>query len=156
MKKILNNLELYIAGICLIVMLLIDFANVLGRFVFGTAWAFTEELVCGLFALITLFGAAGSARMGNGIGLSVLTDLLPADKQKYVRTIQAIAIIVFSALLLKYGIVMVRNEIRFNIKTAALGWPEAIFGVFIPIGAVFLIIRSAQYMIEGFVKKEKV
>jgi len=151
-KRFLNNIELYIAGIALIVMLAIDFANVLGRFVLGTSWAFTEELVCALFILVTLFGAAGGARTGSHIGLSLFTDMLPQKMQKYVAVIQAAAIAVFSAFLLIYGIQMVQMEIENNIRTAALGWPEAIFGSFVPAGAAFLIIRSIQYAVTEFKK----
>lgn len=155
MKQIRDNIELYIAAAALVVMLAIDFANVLGRFVFGTSWAFTEELVCALFILVTLFGAAGGARAGSHIGLSLLTDLLPKNLQKYVAVIQALAIVAFSSFLLIYGIQMVRMEVANNIRTAALGWPEAVFGSFVPLGAAFLIIRSIQYAVTEFKKAKK-
>ena len=42
----------------LFIMLVIAFGNVVSRYLLPTSWAFTEELTCGLFILVSLLGAA--------------------------------------------------------------------------------------------------
>lgn len=150
LKKFINNFEYYIGGVGLLIMLIITFANVLGRYVFKTSWAFTEELVGAMFILVTLFGAAEGAKTGEHLGLSILTDFIPQKHQKWVIALQQLATFAFAALLIKYGIVMVQSEIAANIRTAALQWPEAIFGSFLSIGGTFLAIRSLQRMVMAF------
>ncbi len=154
-KKMFLNIKL--DNICgafgLLVMGVITFANVLSRYVLPVSWAFTEELVTGLFVLITLLGTAIVARNGSFLGLSIFTDMLPKKAKKYVSLLQPISILVFSIYLLIYGIGMVKSELKIGMKTAALEWPEAVFGSFIPIGAAFVILGALQNIVIVLDKK---
>ena len=47
-----------IGVLVLLVMLVVAFGNVLSRYVLPVSWAFTEELTCGLFILVSMLGAA--------------------------------------------------------------------------------------------------
>ena len=145
----------------LFIMLVIAFGNVVSRYLLPTSWAFTEELTCGLFILVSLLGAALGVKDGKAMGISIVTDLLPARCQKYITIIQGLFTGIFGFLLLYYGIEMVQSELRLNMRTAALGWPEAIFGSFVPVGgagvmvgAVWLIIRGIKEIREDHGKKE--
>lgn len=133
----------------LLVMLVVAFGNVLSRYVLPVSWAFTEELTCGLFILVSMLGAALAVKDGKAMGISLLTDLLPAGMQKYITILQGVFTGVFGYLLLSYGIEMVKSELRLNMKTAALGWPEALFGSFIPIGGAALITASICLIVQG-------
>lgn len=133
----------------LVIMLVIAFGNVLSRYLLPVSWAFTEELTCGLFILVSLLGAALGVQDGKAMGISLLTDRLPQRFQKYVMMIQAFFTGIFGYLLLAYGIGMVKSELRLHMKTAALKWPEAIFGSFIPIGGAALIIASIVLFLKG-------
>ncbi|MBQ2751578.1 MAG: TRAP transporter small permease [Oscillospiraceae bacterium] len=138
-----------VAVLGLLIMLIIAFGNVLSRYLLPVSWAFTEELTCGLFILVSMLGAALAVRDGKAMGISLLTDLLPQRFQKYVTIVQAIFTGLFGYLLLEYGIGMVKSELRLKMKTAALGWPEAIFGSFVPIGGAALIIASVCLVIKS-------
>ncbi len=133
----------------LFIMLVIAFGNVVSRYLLPTSWAFTEELTCGLFILVSLLGAALGVKDGKAMGISLVTDLLPVKCQKYVTIIQGIFTGIFGFLLLYYGIEMVQSELRLNMRTAALGWPEAIFGSFVPIGGAALMVGAVCLIIKG-------
>ncbi|MGI5963944.1 MAG: TRAP transporter small permease [Lawsonibacter sp.] len=133
----------------LLVMLIVAFGNVLSRYLLPVSWAFTEELTCGLFILVSMLGAALAVKDGKAMGISLLTDLLPQRFQKYITILQGIFTGIFGYLLLRYGIEMVESEIKLNMKTAALGWPEAVFGSFVPIGGVALLIASICLIMKG-------
>ncbi len=153
-KKILNNLEEYIIGISLLIMTTIAFANVVSRKVLHASWAFTEEITTNLFILSSLLGAAVAAKRGSHLGLSVLTDFIPRKYQKYVTLFSVICAVVLFILLFRYGIVMIQSQIKYGQTTPALGWPEWVFGLSVPIGAFFLIVRFIQLGITEFMKKE--
>lgn len=154
MKKILDNFENYFMSAGLAVMTFITVVNVISRKFLGLSMSFLEEITTAMFLLITLLGAAVAAKRGAHLGLSVLTDLLPQKMQKYVAIITYLASIVFSVLLIKFGIDMVQSEIRMGIKTPSLGWPEAVFGSFVPIGAIFILIRFTQWTLD-FLKQSR-
>lgn len=152
--KFLNNIENYIMSIGLTIMTFITVANVISRKFLGLSMSFLEEITTAMFLLITLLGAAVAAKRGGHLGLSVLTDLLPKKHQKYVILITWVTSLIFSGLLIKYGIAMVQSEIRMGITTPSLGWPEAIFGSFVPIGGIFILIRFTQWTFNA-IKQSK-
>ena len=155
MKKFFNNFENYIMAFGLTVMTFITVINVISSKFLGLSMSFLEEITTSMFILITLLGAAAAAQRGAHLGLSVLTDLLPKKIQKYFALIPWAASAFFSVLLIKFGIDMVQSEIRMGITTPSLGWPEAIFGAFIPIGGLFLVIRFTQWTINVFRQAKK-
>ncbi len=154
MKRFLNNVEEYISVFGLGVMLTIAFVNVLSRKFLGMSWSFTEEITTNMFILITLLGAAIAMKKGSHLGLTLLQDWVPKKYKKYFVLISALIGIFFSAILLVYGLIMVMTEIQSGQLTPALGWPEWMFGSFVPIGAAFILIRTIQAGIKNF-KAEK-
>lgn len=155
MKKFFNNFENYIMAFGLTVMTFITVINVISRKFLGLSMSFLEEITTSMFLLITLLGAASAARKGAHLGLSALTDLLPKKFQKYVALITWVAAAFLSLFLIKFGIDMVQSEIAMGITTPSLGWPEAVFGSFVPIGGVFIFVRYTQWLVEIFMKSKK-
>lgn len=156
MKNFFNNVETYIMSIGLTIMTFITVINVISRKFLGLSMSFLEEITTAMFLLTTLLGAAAAAKRGGHLGLSALTDLLPKKHQKYVVLITWLAAVVFSVLLLKFGIDMVQSELRMGIKTPSLGWPEAVFGSFVPLGAVFILIRYTQWTFNTIKQSKEV
>jgi C4-dicarboxylate transporter DctQ subunit len=143
----------WIGVVGLAIMGFITFANILARYLFKTSWAFSEELVTGLFLLVSLIGAAIGAERGTLMGLSLFTDFIPKRHQKYVQICQSVFILLFASLLVYHGIGMTRSEWRMGITTAALGIPEAVYGSFVPIGAFFIAVASIKNIVGNVLKK---
>ena len=137
-------------------MLAVAFGNVLSRYVLPVSWAFTEELTCGLFILVSMLGAALAVKDEKAMGISLITDHFPKSWNKYMLIIHGLFSGFFGFLLLRYGIDMVKSELRLKMKTAALQWPEAIFGSFIQIGGAALMIGSLGLIIKGVSEIRKV
>jgi len=156
MKKFLNNIEEYICAVCLFIMTGIAFANVISRKLLHASWSFTEEITTNLFILASMLGAAIAAKRGSHLGLSLFTDFLPKKYQKYVTLITTIAAVILCAVIIVQGFIVVRQEMQSGQTTPALGWPEWIFGSFVPIGGIFITIRYIQVAINAFKKKEGV
>lgn len=154
MKRILDNFEEYILFLSLAIMTIITVANVFSRKVLQASWSFTEEITTNLFILNTLLASAVAAKKGSHMGLTVVTDLLPKKYEKYIKLITLAIAFFFCGFLFKYGVDMVAMEIESGQTTASLGWPEWIFGIYVPIGAALILIRFIQNIYLDFRKKE--
>lgn len=154
MKKFFSNFEEYLVAASLFTMTLIAFANVLSRKLFQQSWSFTEEITTNLFILASMLGAAIAAKRGAHLGLSLLTDFFPQKYQRYIALISTVIAVAFSLVMIVYGLEIVKQEFITKQLTPALGWPEWIFGTFIPIGGVFILIRYVEAAIVAFKTKE--
>lgn len=154
MKKYLDNIEESICAVGLLIMTFITVINVFSRKFLGLSMSFLEEITTIMFILTSLLGAAVAAKVGGHLGLSVLTDLIPKKYQKYVALLTWAAAAFLSYFLIRYGFVMVKSEQRMGITTPALGWPEWIFGLTLPVGGIFILLRSTQWVINTFRNKE--
>lgn len=153
-SRIWEKLEEVILVISLSVMTLITFANVLSRKIFHFPWAFAEELTVILFIFSSLIGAAVAAKKGSLIGLTLLYDHCPHKLRKIFFVVLLAAAIFFTCIMIYFGIDMVHSEITSGMKTPAMGLPEWIFGLSIPVGSFFLGIRLIEYSIRMLMDKE--
>jgi TRAP-type C4-dicarboxylate transport system permease small subunit len=51
---------------------------------------------------------------------------------------------------------MVKSEMKLGVTTPSLGWPEWVFGIFIPIGGLFIIVRFTIWTIKVFKESKEV
>ena len=153
MKKIFSKIEEIIAVICLLTMTILAFVNVIARFVFSASLSFTDEITTNLFVLLTLVGASIAAKRNAHLGLSIITDNLSLKTQKALNIFGNALGVLFTAVLVYFGAIMAYNEYRLEQLTAGMQLPEWIFGSFVPLGALLLLIRFAEKTIAA-VKEE--
>ena len=156
MKKIdkfLDHVEETILVISLSIMLAITFGNVLSRKLLHFSWAFAEELTVILFIFSSLIGAAIAAKKGGLIGLTLLFDICPPKFRKIFHAVLLVTSAFFTYIMVYYGIDMVISEYKSQMTTPALGLPEWIFGLAIPVGCAFLGFRLMQFSVKEILKK---
>ncbi|MDD4569614.1 MAG: TRAP transporter small permease [Tepidanaerobacteraceae bacterium] len=155
MKKILGFLNDHIEEFILVpgfaVMLFINFGNVLSRYLFHNSWAFTEELGVILFVYISFFGAAVAVKRRQHLGFTLLLDNVPKVVRIIADTLITIAIIVFMGAMIYYGIKVCENQIKYHSTTAALRIPLVYANASIPIGGVFIIVRTIQVYVQDMI-----
>lgn len=154
MKRFFSKIEEWIALVCLVVMSMLTFANVVSRYIFKASFSFSEELTTYLFVLLSLVGAAIAAKRRAHLGLSILTDSVSKTTERYLKIFAYLISVLFSVALFYYGILMVKNQIILGQVTVGMQWPEWVFGSFVPIGAFFITIRFVQVLIETIKCKE--
>ena len=145
---ILNRIEEILAAICLTIMTILTFANVVARYVFSASFSFSEEITTYLFVLLSLLGTAIAAKRSEHLGLSILTDAVGPKTEKILKIIGYTVAVLFSGCIFYYGILMVMNQRMLGQVTAGMQWPEWIFGSFVPVGSFFVVIRFAQVLIH--------
>ena len=157
MKKILGLIEENVSIVVFLVMLIITFAYVIGRYVFHASISFTDEITTNLFVLVSVIGTAIAARDRAHLGLSAFTELLPKRTQHIVSGVGNFLGAIYGVVLLVTGIQMVMNQIAINSRSTTLMIPAWIYGIFLPIGALFIIYQFARMGLEDFslARKEK-
>jgi TRAP-type C4-dicarboxylate transport system permease small subunit len=162
-KKIMSGIaefEKILISVDLVVVTLLTFLNVLFRKLgdwipsFKISLAWTEEVVINLFVLLIMLGCALCAREGSLISLSLIFDRLKAGGKKVLTVIITAANILFWVLLLDTGWKKVVTQLGNGKSTPILRIPEWMFTIFLPIGAVFLILHTVEFCIDALSRKE--
>lgn len=146
--RILDRIEEIVAAVCLSVMTILAFANVVARYVFSASFSFSEEITTYLFVLLSLLGTAIAARRRAHLGLTILTDVVSPKVRRILHIIGYLFAVAFTGAIFYYGILMVISQRQLGQITANMQWPEWIFGSFVPIGALLATIRFAQVLVE--------
>ncbi len=144
MSGILEKIEKFVACACVAVMAVLVFANVIARFVFNHSLAVSDEMSTYLFVLMSFMGTAIAARRGAHLGLSIVTDRLSPGARRTVNIVMYAVSAFFCLLIVAFGIQMVISEYSLGQETAAMQWPEWIYGLFVPVGACFAMIAFLQ------------
>lgn len=103
LKKIgtvVDQIEETSIAICLGLMTLITFANVVARYLFNTNILWALELTVFLFAWLVLMGVSYGVKKHIHIGVDVVINLLPPATKRVMAGIALIACLAFSILLL--------------------------------------------------------
>ena len=113
----LEKIEKFVASVCVILMAVLVFANVVARKVFDDSLVFSDEMSTYLFVLMSFMGAAIAARRNAHLGLSIITDRVkPRTRTVINMTTYAIAA-VFCLLIIIFGV----GGMTFSIGSFRLG-----------------------------------
>lgn len=144
----LQKIEKVVSCVCVAVMAILVFANVIARKVFDHSLAFSDEMSTYLFVLMSFMGTAIAARRGAHLGLSIVTDRLSPKARKAVGMVTYGLSALFCLLIIVFGVQMVISQYHFGQETAAMQWPEWIYGAFVPVGALFAMLAFLQGMAD--------
>lgn len=142
--KLINNIEKTLIVFSLVLMTTITFGNVLSRYLFHASWSIAEEITTILFVWVTFLGASVATKRKGHLGLTILTDYLPPALKRKALFFSIFCSISVFVLLMVYGIMMVMSQYKMAQTSPALGWPEWLFGIAVPIGSFLLIVRFIE------------
>ena len=142
--KVFDSLEDWFLAITLGAMLALNFANVVSRYWLSTSIAFTEELTTNLFVWSCFIGAAAAAKRGAHLGFSLVVDSMPALARRWVAVMVTLLTLSMFGLMFVLSLDMIETQMMLKQQTPALGMPEWIVSLAIPVGAFFCFVRFAQ------------
>lgn len=146
-KGCLRGLD-YVEETCLVVLLafmsILNFANVVSRYVFSASLSYTEELTIMAFVWITMLASATAYKRSAHLGMSFIVERFPRKVQAIFVIFSMLCSVLLLYLLIKYGIIMVQNQIKLNKRTPALDLPAYWQGLSIPVGGAFMMIRTLE------------
>lgn len=133
----LEKIEKFVACTCVSVMAVLVFIGVIARKIFNNSLAFSDEMSTYLFVLMSFMGTAIAARRGAHLGLTIITDRVSPKARTVIHMVMYGIAALFCLLIVTFGIQMVISQYQLGQETAAMQWPEWIYGSFVPIGAAF-------------------
>lgn len=157
MVKVYDSVEKvfkWILILSLAIMAILNFSNVISRYLLHASLSFTEEVTTNLFVFNTFIGAAMGARRGAHLGLTIITDRASSKVRKIMLFGMNITSAGLFAVLIYFGYGMVKSQLKFGQTTAALGLPEWWFGMAIPAGSACIMLGFLVAGIEILMKEE--
>lgn len=145
-----EKIEKFVACVCVSIMAVLVFANVVSRYVFKHSMAFSDEMSTYLFVLMSFMGTAIAARRRAHLGLTIVTDHVSPRARLALQLIMYGISALFCLLIVIFGIQMVISQYQLGQETATMQWPEWIYGSFVPVGAAFAMIAFLQTMVEMY------
>ena len=82
------------------------------------------------------------------ITLSLIFDNVGVKGKKIMTAIGTVVNLVFYGILIYTGFDKVADQIRTGKETFSLGWPEWVFTILLPIGAIFVALHAIEYLID--------
>lgn len=98
--RAVNEIEETLIAVCLGLMTLITFANVIARYIFNANVLWALEATVFLFAWLVLIGTSYVVKVGGHLGVDALVKVLSPGTRRYVSLAAAACCIAFSLLLL--------------------------------------------------------
>ncbi|MEK7835109.1 MAG: TRAP transporter small permease [Pseudomonadota bacterium] len=132
-------LALVMALLCLITM-----GNVLVRYFTNISFAFTEEISVSLMVVMTLVGASTAFHRDRHIAIVFVVNLFgPRARERLARFSLAASMLMFG-LLVWYGTRMAWDDFRFEVTSPALGVPQWLYSVWLPLLSLLIVARLAN------------
>ncbi|MGJ8545965.1 MAG: TRAP transporter small permease [Sulfitobacter sp.] len=150
MRRILNNFEIYVCALLFAGMTGIGFANVLVRYLTNYSFAATQEFLLAGFLLLTIFGAALSARRGEHLAVTLFSDMMPPKIRATMRNIAAMISLGLLLLTAWYCWELVQNQYRSGVVSSGLQIPAWYYSLGLPLGFVLVALRVIERAIHDY------
>ena len=137
------KIEEFLAALALGLVALITFANVLIRYFSDLSFAFTEEVSVCLMVIMTFLGASVAVVRNHHMRISFLADRLPALWQRRASIFSLLMIHVMFLILAVSGALFAYDDFRFEVTSPALGLPQWIYTLWLPLLSLVVAGRAA-------------
>jgi TRAP-type C4-dicarboxylate transport system permease small subunit len=153
LKKLQENLE-EVAGVALLgIMAAFAFLNVITRYFIQYSFASTEEIEVACLVWLTMLGAAAGFRRGIHLGFNLLELRFPSLR-KILFPFASILTILTVSLLVWISFFQIKDEFALGITSEALGIPQWLYTLAIPVGGVLMILRIIEAWYREAARKQ--
>jgi TRAP-type C4-dicarboxylate transport system permease small subunit len=136
------------SAICLLASIVLNFANVIGRYFFERAIIWAEETMLYLMIACVFFGAAAITLRGAHIRMDLAVQLMPPRMRIVLDVVAQITFIVTASVLIWLAYPVIAQLVAFGQVSEALRLPIAIPHSVIPIGLFIMILAVISRLIE--------
>jgi TRAP-type C4-dicarboxylate transport system permease small subunit len=133
LDRLVFRAGLLAAVICLALVTLFTFAQVVARYVLKSPLLWSQELSSYLFVWLTLLGGAAALRMGAHYGFTLVADRAGAAVRRYLLLLAAFATLAVCASLAWVG---AEWALSARDTSSALRLPMSVFYLALPVGAL--------------------
>ncbi len=149
-RKVLANIEEYIAGSLLLIMVTIAFINVITRYLIKFSLAFTEEIEVNFFVWVTILGIAIAFKRESHLSMVFLRDRIPSPKvRKALKLLGLGASLAIFIVIIYLACWHIYFEITlYHTRSMALNIPVWIYLLGVPVFSSIVILRITQVIIR--------
>jgi TRAP-type C4-dicarboxylate transport system permease small subunit len=143
LKKIQENLEEAAGVVLLGIMAVFAFLNVITRYFIQYSFASTEEIEVACLVWLTMLGAAAGFRRGIHLGFNLLELRFPSLR-KVLFPLASVLTILTVSILVWISLFQIKAELDLGITSEALGIPQWLYTLAIPVGGLLVILRILE------------
>ena len=151
----LGNLDIVVAAAVLAILIILTFAGVIWRRVFGAPFTWLEEVQLACMVWI-VFAAGGAAfRYGNHVAIEMVVDLMPKKVQKICEIFISIVVVAVIAYLFYQSIGFIGIFAKSGRSTPMLHIPYLLIYGIAPVSYVVMIISWFYSLARGIKSEAK-
>ena len=152
-RKLLNNILNFLAGISFVAMVLLTCWQVFTRYILKNPSAWSEELVSYLFAWMALLGASVVTGERGHMNIPVVVERMGENAQKFFNVFAEVIALLFSAIILTYGGIKI-TSLAMGQLTSSLGVPIGVFYIVLPLCGILNMIYAILNIADILKAKE--
>ena len=155
MKKFICNLDAFLSGISLIIIVLITVAGVIMRKFVGQPIAWLEEMQIFFFVWLVFLGGSLAFRMGNQVSIDLIAARLSGKSRNILEIIDYIVSIIVISYMLYGGWKLMHSPSVIRKVTPYFKIGYAWIDLAVPIGCALMILQYTVIIINRLIKWKK-
>ena len=152
LDKILSFFEDWTLFLSVMVALLALFFNVILRYGFNYSLAWSEEVVREVIMYTTFVGCSVAVKNRSMIKIDALYQLVPVVRFS-LSIFSNLVILIFSIMMIYYGVEMAKLQVATNQKTVILQIPIVYLYAILPLTGVLMFFRTLHVIYDDIVKE---
>jgi TRAP-type C4-dicarboxylate transport system permease small subunit len=138
-----------LAGILLIASVLLNFANVVGRYFFGDSIYWAEEVMLFLMVGCVFFGNGVVAWSGRQLRMDVIVGMMPKPVQKVLSLISELVLVAIAIAIAVFSWPVIRDLALFDQRSQSAELPMVIPQALVPIGLLLMAFLVVARLLTG-------
>lgn len=138
-----------ISGVLLVASVLLNFANVVGRYFFSDSIYWAEEVMLYLMVGCVFLGNGTVAWSGRQLRMDVIVGMMPARVQKLLALASELIFLVVAITVVTFSIPVVRDLWSFDQRSQSAEIPMYIPQSMVPIGLSLMVLLVIVRLLSG-------
>jgi TRAP-type C4-dicarboxylate transport system permease small subunit len=138
-----------IAALGLVVGVLLNFANIVGRYFLNAPISWADEVMLFIMVGIVFFGVVGVSWDDKHIRMDIVVELLPPPLRRVVTFLVRLAEIAVSLILVYLSIPVIDQLYRFDQRSQAAEMPLVIPQIVVPVCLFLVAIAGVARLLSG-------
>lgn len=144
LNRLFTGIEETLVVVGLAFMTVMNFVNVVSRYLFTNSFSFTEELTVTAFVWITMLGVAIGFKRYAHLGMSYFVDMMPRKLRAFMALLSMVCAFVMVLCMAYISIEIIQGQIALKATTPAMEMPVYYQSLAIPVGGIFILVRIIQ------------
>ena len=138
-----------VACVLLVCSVAVNFANIIGRYVFSVSLSWAEEIMLFMMVGCVFFGSCAVAWQGRQIRMDVVVGMLPPKIRELLELLSQLTFLVAAACVTYFAFPVIQQLAEFDERSQAANFPLVIPQAMVPIGftlmGILVILRLVTH-----------